>query len=686
MKKIIYVLCLCTAMTMLSGCNSKKENNVNTGTNSNNTQATQAVTQTDKDIKGIPMEGHDYILDISGQFKNDDYYFESASLYSDEYVLVTNRNSDFTKVKLRLYNLYTEKFDKEIECDLASKYYQEVAVTILSDGGLALCADDNCEYVFVDKDFKTATVKKVAETNEYIIKYLSKDGKYVYYEKDNNLMRYDFEKNEIKELIAKSKAKILSIEGISDNGKYMSVMLSTPAGREYGLVNLENMSISRFQSANDSELLTGDNLFMYYSYNREDNNVYILNPETPRTHKTFMTDKKDDDGAYISHFVDEDTLVISKESINESVFTYIWYYYDIKQGKLMHKLSFESDTMFTTYDIKRSSDGKYLFVMRKCFDDIPGKDGFITDTKIKEKSKYYVIKLDKVPVVEEKEISLNIAFNKNKGIVANAHPTTDPLYVCYQRAYEISKKYGVNVFVGEDGAKSVSAYEVKTCMDKSIINAALDSIEKQLARYPKAILSNLKTRDGDGLDICLSGAISGRTSNALESVNGFAASAKNRNMIVIDARYGNLQSILSHEVSHIIDKRISMAEIFLERDFEEEWNSLNPKGFEYTNSYVGSDGVPSYYGNNKYTPYELISANNIENVYFIDSYAKTYATEDRARLLEYVIKTSSIIPDYMRSSHIIAKLKLYNEWIELSFGIEDTGFIDEYIERLEKKK
>jgi prefoldin subunit 5 len=68
----------------------------------------------------------------------------------------------------------------------------------------------------------------------------------------------------------------------------------------------------------------------------------------------------------------------------------------------------------------------------------------------------------------------------------------------------------------------------------------------------------------------------------------------------------------------------------------------------------------------------------------MDEYAKTFPTEDRARLFEYIISTEDYVPYYMKSPHIIAKYKLLEKWIKEAYGVEEVKFLHDYIEKIEK--
>lgn len=79
-----------------------------------------------------------------------------------------------------------------------------------------------------------------------------------------------------------------------------------------------------------------------------------------------------------------------------------------------------------------------------------------------------------------------------------------------------------------------------------------------------------------------------------------------------------------HELMHNIESNLNK-----KGEYFSDWYKLNPKNHTYTYSYKETD-------NNKYT----IGESNINNVYFVDSYANTYPTEDMARIFENICNTN----------------------------------------------
>ena len=127
-------------------------------------------------------------------------------------------------------------------------------------------------------------------------------------------------------------------------------------------------------------------------------------------------------------------------------------------------------------------------------------------------------------------------------------------------------------------------------------------------------------------------------------------------MVVLDInRPGSLEQTIHHEIVHLIDNRLTFdAYLRPESNYSEEnWAALNPVGFVYAGTY---DEMPMHYFNDGY-----------EN-YFLDIYSRTFAREDRARILEYAM----IGADYVFSTpERLAKLDYLSRCIRECFDTTD---------------
>lgn len=192
--------------------------------------------------------------------------------------------------------------------------------------------------------------------------------------------------------------------------------------------------------------------------------------------------------------------------------------------------------------------------------------------------------------------------------------------------------------------------------EERFILEALNDLEIALKKYPEGFFKQFKTKAGDGgLDIYLVGEI-----KSTYSVIAFEFDSNYRQNIAIDIINSNVGETFCHEVWHAIEN-IALCE---KPDLFDDWNDLNPKGFKYEGDYENYEEAQNA---NQYTYY---GEDNIKNVYFIDSYSRTYASEDRARIVEYFMgKDEEFVKELKKSSHIMEKVKKINETISEVFEI-----------------
>lgn len=163
-------------------------------------------------------------------------------------------------------------------------------------------------------------------------------------------------------------------------------------------------------------------------------------------------------------------------------------------------------------------------------------------------------------------------------------------------------------------------FKAKTINDNFIILDALDTLNEVANKFNKEFFLKFHDSDHKGLIIYLTGPlVPNENANTTSNPAGYTLSENDEYEIAIDIEYtSSLKSNLCHEIMHNIENRI-------EDSFYEEWYKYNPKGFNYEYSYRSE-------GNEKYT----LGEEDINKVYFIDSYAKLYPTEDIARTFEYI--------------------------------------------------
>ncbi len=244
-----------------------------------------------------------------------------------------------------------------------------------------------------------------------------------------------------------------------------------------------------------------------------------------------------------------------------------------------------------------------------------------------------------------------------------------------ERAVQLSEQYGVYIYTGEAALDApISDYTLSVCDDADGIDAALDALEEAFSRYPEGYLAQLGGNDTRAICFYLSGTMTPTDpSQSISNPGGLACQVGDLEVIALDADgYVRAQDVI-HELTHILDHQLWLA---LDEDV---WNSMNPEGFEYHYAYIDEDGVSYEWGDTTYTADGSAYYNgDVESVYFVDAYSTTYPTEDRARLMEYLLADPDSGPNYwFASSHIQEKLTWYFALIRAEF--DTTGWPEQTV-------
>ncbi|MCD7760384.1 MAG: hypothetical protein LUH16_01185 [Clostridiales bacterium] len=237
-----------------------------------------------------------------------------------------------------------------------------------------------------------------------------------------------------------------------------------------------------------------------------------------------------------------------------------------------------------------------------------------------------------------------------------------------ERAVRMSEQYGVYIYTGEAVLDApISDYTLSVCDDADGIDAALDALEEAFSRYPEGYLAQLGGSDTRGICIYISGTMTPvDPGQSISNPGGLSCQVGDLEVIALDADgFVRAQDVI-HELTHILDHQLWLA---LDEDV---WNSMNPEGFEYHYAYIDGDGVSYEWGDTTYTADGSAYYNgDVESVYFVDAYSTTYPTEDRARLMEYLLADPDSGPNYwFSSSHIQEKLTWYFSLIRAEFDTD----------------
>jgi len=170
---------------------------------------------------------------------------------------------------------------------------------------------------------------------------------------------------------------------------------------------------------------------------------------------------------------------------------------------------------------------------------------------------------------------------------------------------------------------------VEQSLDEDFLSTGLDLLEQVLSDYPEGFLAQLRYGSCRQIEISLVGHLTPKDlpegANGFTSFVAFVEEHDGKTVMVLDVTYGlSLKQHIYHEFSHIIDARLEFEARYREDALfsEDAWAAFNPDGFDYQWDYHTVDDSIWWDGYDDW---------------FIDSYSRTFPTEDRARSLEYAM-------------------------------------------------
>ena len=216
---------------------------------------------------------------------------------------------------------------------------------------------------------------------------------------------------------------------------------------------------------------------------------------------------------------------------------------------------------------------------------------------------------------------------------------------------DISPAAGVSLLPFASALLPISAYRIEPETDFAAYCEAGAEVMRTLALYPDGFFETLSGYVG-GIVIELCGGI--RSGGSMpDRPAAVTADCLSFRLIALETDPQTIGPALMHELCHVIDCCLDSASIGdPSRWNDEAWGALNPKDFRYYSTYD-----PAVYESGE-TKYAAEAPFDPEDVYFINRYAMTYPTEDRAVAFETMMRLSPGA-ECMKSPHIRAKLAYY---------------------------
>ena len=299
--------------------------------------------------------------------------------------------------------------------------------------------------------------------------------------------------------------------------------------------------------------------------------------------------------------------------------------------------SYGKDNLIFTYEqfdetepfILRVYDQEGNLYLRETV-DVGVADAYVTKTVNYEDSTAYIINRDI-------EYSEDAAGERYVYIVINDF--TNKLDRGFSKSLadlmrDFRNETGFEAYAGEAASIWFMGYDTEVCESKYLVSKVLETVKDVLSEFPEGFFDEMLSGNSEYTDKELAfyivSSITGRGDGTISSAIAFTYSDNNRRMVIIDAYsyYSDeLRNTVAHELMHAVNDYMSFSSFDGDPPFA-DWYDYVPNN-SYAYSYVDKYG-------NDYTASRYTVLDTYEDVYFIDGYSRTYPTEDRSRLFEYM--------------------------------------------------
>lgn len=253
-------------------------------------------------------------------------------------------------------------------------------------------------------------------------------------------------------------------------------------------------------------------------------------------------------------------------------------YYDLKAGKRMAQVTIPQLKLPSQI----YSDGTYIWMLTS-----------------DETSTLYRWDVTKSPV-EDETVYIGTLYTAQS-------PDTQGLTDCRTYADEYQKKYGIKVLFWEDAVQHTGGYTLVTEHKPQIVMDILSQIEPVLAQFPSKFLQ--KTVEKGWIQVALVQSIDADKDWVQFWEDGDC-------WVLISAKADPVKALIQG-MAYAIDSRI----LGNSRDFD-DWNQLNPEGFDYTYG-AETEIDPTYFEG--------------ETRAFADESAAVYPNEDRCKIFYHAM-------------------------------------------------
>ncbi len=233
------------------------------------------------------------------------------------------------------------------------------------------------------------------------------------------------------------------------------------------------------------------------------------------------------------------------------------------------------------------------------------------------------------------------------------NPQEKDFAACQAYAEELANQYGITILLGKAAAATEPwDYQLEAEIQPAILTRELQLLEQRLSPFPPEILQKT-AQDFSSLNLCLVRSVTGSPeAGSTGSATGVQFLDGSDAYVAIAC--GRLsQQALYHELFHAMETHIFTYSIAFD-----QWDTLNPTGFQYDYSYASNASRDSGI---------YLQTNHRA---FIDTYSMSFPKEDRARIFEYAIQEGN--EDCFETEAMQAKLRCLCEGIREAYGLEKS--------------
>lgn len=592
-------------------------------------------------VAGEKMNDSGSMTAIDQYIHKEGYRMDTSYFYNDDYLILTAYDVQ-KDVYFGLYNIRTGVIEKELTLPIN---YLIDDCTICDNGNIVLISQQCNQLLVLNSSFEV-----VLETQSQGISWntpvASYDGVHIFYldEQGDHVMSYDMERQENEVCMSLDRRNTyISLASITSDGKYL-VARYYNTDLDYGsaIISILDKNID-YRNTMATEIEVADSRFYLANSEAAKEGGYLefLDLNRPRSLERFVfTDKEETQQYYVDFGTNQ---ILTGNTTKDAIFRL----YDLNSSKLVQKVELDR-TKFEQYLLKNSKNKElvdYSFLGRDYLEISPnGKLGCIHYYYGEE---IHCLIWDMTVASEsigDQEVFYTKQATKEKNEAIRM---------------ELQEKYGVTIYLRNEAVRFFPDFAVNPLTSEEQINSALEVIENVLNKFPEGFFEQFQYGDITGIELYVCGRLVQGNTKGISSPGGFALQYDKKQMIVMDARdITAIPNTMAHEIMHAIDAKLDykISKNQIASTIRDGFEKILPANYNYRYGYMNDQGEEySEWNNNRYTPTDKNSKNNLDNIYFIDYYANTYPAEDRSRIFEAIMTCNDTLPEAFQSVHIHQK-------------------------------